>query len=383
MVDSDFVVLSDDESSVTGSNAGTGGETQVGPVASAEQTSDEQPLLQLPVDFDPREAIAEFVEDYLLKHPSPEFDNNLLIELDGVLRSVAVKFKFKKDIEKITEEDMDKISLLLYWIALIKKEELAQEKHNIKGKLQEIGDPSYNFPEEQRRIAQAFSKEFEADNWGVPPEPKRPTKATRVTTRSRERSGERKPIKAKAEKSEAVVRYPPKDHKIFGSEGCMHHIPISQSKYTKAYILDDAYAQKDFRTFGHNGLEVGTCWPLQVAAWRDGAHGSRMGGISGTADRGCYSIVVSGAYKGLDRDTGDILYYTTANAHDAADKNINTKENGFTKSLIRSIETTNPVRVLRTSKGDWAGAPRIGMRYDGLYKVLSYTASKSEEKGHI
>lgn len=106
-----------------------------------------------------------------------------------------------------------------------------------------------------------------------------------------------------------------------------------------------------------------------------------MGGISGTADRGCYSIVVSGAYKGLDRDTGDILYYTTANAHDAADKNINTKENGFTKSLIRSIETTNPVRVLRTSKGDWAGAPRIGMRYDGLYKVLSYTASKSEEKG--
>ncbi|KAH8665796.1 PUA-like domain-containing protein [Tricladium varicosporioides] len=379
MIDEDIVVISGGELKID-SKADTKVKDQAtGFAIFAEQTQDSQPLTV----FEPREVVAEFVEEYLLKYEEPVFDNNLLLELGRVLKLVAVRLKFNKEVEKITKEDMDKIFLLLYWIALVKKKEFVEvnKKYNIKGKLQAIGDPSYNFPKEHRQIAQAFSKEFEAENWGIPPEPKRLIKATRVAKCFHQRhstSSEPNLVKSKADKSEAVVKYPPKDHKIFGPHGCMHHILISQSEYTKTYILDHEYTQKDFRNFGHNDLEVGACWPMQVAAWRDG---TRVGGISGTADRGCYSIVVSGAYRGLDRDTGDTLYYTTANAHDGAEKNTNTKENSFTKSLILSIQTVKPVRVLRTSKCDWAGAPRIGIRYDGLYQVLSYKASKSEEKG--
>ena len=44
---------------------------------------------------------------------------------------------------------------------------------------------------------------------------------------------------------------------------------------------------------GHNGLTVGQWWPRRICALRDGAHGSSMGGIAGSANTGAYSIVVS------------------------------------------------------------------------------------------
>ena len=61
------------------------------------------------------------------------------------------------------------------------------------------------------------------------------------------------------------------------------------------YKLDTKYLTppRNFRIFGHNGLEVGDWWPLQLCALRDGAHGSAQGGIAGSAITGAYSIIVS------------------------------------------------------------------------------------------
>lgn len=77
----------------------------------------------------------------------------------------------------------------------------------------------------------------------------------------------------------------------------MHGILIS-GESRRTYKLDPNYhtAPRNYRVFGHNGLEVGDWWPLQLCALRDGAHGSAQGGIAGSATTGAYSIIVSSTY---------------------------------------------------------------------------------------
>jgi hypothetical protein len=40
----------------------------------------------------------------------------------------------------------------------------------------------------------------------------------------------------------------------------------------KVYMIDRDFDNKSSEAFGHNGLQVGDWWALQVAACRDGAH---------------------------------------------------------------------------------------------------------------
>lgn len=49
---------------------------------------------------------------------------------------------------------------------------------------------------------------------------------------------------------------------------------------------------------------------------------------------------------------------------------------------MRSIDTKNPVRVLRTHKSEWPGSPKKGIRYDGLYHVYE-AARKTNKKGGV
>lgn len=117
---------------------------------------------------------------------------------------------------------------------------------------------------------------------------------------------------------------------------------------------------------------------MQIAALRDGAHGHRVGGISGTGVDGCRSVVVSKMYEDgkLDADVGDELRYSSVRGESVKA----VKENNGTKALLRSQETQRPVRVLRASGGGWKGAPSHGIRYDGLYKVVSSRAVEKGEK---
>jgi hypothetical protein len=134
------------------------------------------------------------------------------------------------------------------------------------------------------------------------------------------------------------------------------------------YLLDKA-AQRPANVFGHNSLQVGAWWPLQICALRDGAHGSRMGGIYGKIGEGAYSIILSGGGSDYhDRDLGDVIWYTGSGETRGADQPL-TNAN---KSLVVSRSRQNAVRVIRTSRAGSQFAPSQGLRYDGLYQVRSY-----------
>lgn len=104
-----------------------------------------------------------------------------------------------------------------------------------------------------------------------------------------------------------------------------------------------------------------------------------MGGISGTSVAGTYSIVVSGLYDDLDRDEGYYLFYSGSNSHEnTASEPVTSNK---TKALERSIATRKPVRVFRSAQGKWKHVPRAGLRYDGLYVVISMTVEKNGKGG--
>lgn len=104
-----------------------------------------------------------------------------------------------------------------------------------------------------------------------------------------------------------------------------------------------------------------------------------MGGISGNVVDGTYSIVVSGLYDDLDKDEGDNVYYSGSNSHDNTTSEPITSNK--TKSLERSIATGKPVRVFRSDQGKWRHVPRAGLRYDGLYTVISMSIQKNSKGG--
>lgn len=104
-----------------------------------------------------------------------------------------------------------------------------------------------------------------------------------------------------------------------------------------------------------------------------------MGGISGSAPEGAYSIVVSGMYDRLDNDLGETLFYSGSNSHEnTASEPITSNK---TKALETSVSTRNPVRVFRSLHAKWKGAPRAGIRYDGLYTVVSMEIDTNEKGG--
>jgi len=105
-----------------------------------------------------------------------------------------------------------------------------------------------------------------------------------------------------------------------------------------------------------------------------------MAGISGSADEGCYSVIVAGAYSDVDVDSGNEVLYSAPKSHDTRDPEPDLSNHG-TKVLLRSADTRKPIRVLRQSTGHWEGRPRVGLRYDGLYMIHEYTRKKNGHGG--
>ena len=131
------------------------------------------------------------------------------------------------------------------------------------------------------------------------------------------------------------------------------------------YNLDSCYAFKVSPNYnGHGNLIVGQWWPLQICAVRDGAHGDIEAGIHGLKAQGAFSIVVSGGgYANIDE--GDDLHYCgTANIK-------NTPSQG-TNLMLVAHQKHQPIRVIRSSKARSQYSPSTGLRYDGLYQIISY-----------
>ena len=145
-----------------------------------------------------------------------------------------------------------------------------------------------------------------------------------------------------------AFRLPPPNHPIWGTAGVMHGVYI-RWQHGRRYGLDPRYAhqKRDAAVFGHNGLAPGAWWPLQVAAWFAGAHGSHIKGIFGSVAEGAYSVVVSGAataYHGQngDRDRGTVLFYSA----DSPDRNDTAAPSADTRALLRSEQTRRPVTTI-------------------------------------
>lgn len=247
-------------------------------------------------------------------------------------------------------------------------------------------NPQFHFQETTRNRARALYERWEAQNWGKGEVIEESSDEDANTVASDDNAGGSKRRKSStgataksnpiAELTATTVRPPPPHHPIFGTEGIMHGVALKVGPRRKDYILDSRYPKRDAKVFGHNGLQVGDWWPMQLLALFNGAHGARMGGIAGNAETGAYSVVTSGGqYEDLDQDKGDILYYSGSRSHDNTDPKKPFPSSNATLALKASLRLGKPVRVLRAagfgSSKSTHLRPTAGIRYDGLYRVVA------------
>jgi SAD/SRA domain len=153
------------------------------------------------------------------------------------------------------------------------------------------------------------------------------------------------------------------------------------SKHTGHKLSKDYLGTVSCNVWGENNLQNGQWWPLQICAKRDGGHGEIEGGIHGQVGKGAFSVVLSnGEYD--DRDEGDrILYCGTSGSGG--------EPSAGTSRLLETYRSyqsgsPHPVRVIRTAKlpKDNPYRPAKGLRYDGLYDVISYEVLHAETAMH-
>ncbi|KAG9673770.1 hypothetical protein KCU99_g757, partial [Aureobasidium melanogenum] len=144
--------------------------------------------------------------------------------------------------------------------------------------------------------------------------------------------------------------------------------------------LDPKYKRKKGDFHGNGHLRNGQWWPTQLCAVRDGAHSATVAGICGRTEEGAFSCVMSGgSYPNIDR--GDEVWYYGTESDDPS------RPTDSTQHMIESCKLKTPVRVLRASKMTTEGPndykPAEGMRYDGLYKVISYEVKNLAKQVHL
>jgi hypothetical protein len=149
---------------------------------------------------------------------------------------------------------------------------------------------------------------------------------------------------------------------------------------TTSSVLNKEYRfLRDATVPGSNGLVMGQWWPLQICALRDGAHGELEAGISVGQDGAAVSVVLSGGQKDAYPNKDDLNVIGYCGTRGTAGR-----PTTATKAMIKAKDSGQPVRVLRSSKSRQSGktnyAPAEGIRYDGLYNVISFeTIEKQTE----
>jgi hypothetical protein len=261
--------------------------------------------------------------------------------------------------------------------------------------------PKYVFSDVTSEVVQELYKKFEDQRWGEAPtlaatQATSPTDAASddnkddheasdddddegfVTGPSNEQFTQGK--RSKPDLQEMLVL--PEEHSIYGPGEIMDGIRLrknttfSPEKVTTSRILDPDKTHSSAKVFGHNGIEAGTWWPKQICLVRDGAHGCIQGGIYGNVEDGTFSIIVSGTYSNLDKDMGNILYYSAPKPQE--DLGAAKQKNSDRSKILRtSLLTQNSVRVIRGANKHSNYAPKVGLRYDGLYKVASEETGKT------
>ena len=128
------------------------------------------------------------------------------------------------------------------------------------------------------------------------------------------------------------------------------------------------------RFFGEiPGVPPGTSFPTRQDLHNAGVHLPTQAGISGSADEGADSIVISGGYEN-DEDYGGVIIYTGEGGLAPGSNRISGNQSflGRNKALAVSYVEQLPVRVIRGAGGDPLQSPASGFRYDGLFFVERY-----------
>ncbi|KAH8902021.1 hypothetical protein BR93DRAFT_382502 [Coniochaeta sp. PMI_546] len=250
--------------------------------------------------------------------------------------------------------------------------------------LQLLSNPDFKCPVEIATRARRIYDKFEDEQWGEDnrnPESE-PEESSLAASQSTDKP-KRVTNAIGTNDMYQLARVPPHDHPIWGRSGIMHGFVIQPSQFRKFnYVLDPRYEgeKRSFKVIGHNSLNPGDWWPYQKVALFHGAHGHSMAGISGQAEQGAWSVVVSGSskYQDLDQDLGDIIWYSNDGSHNNLDPTRIVNRSNMALSLHTSVAKQTPIRVLRSS-GKGRFAPSHGIRYDGLYlavKVVERTNAK-------
>lgn len=295
--------------------------------------------------------------------------------------------------DKVTKPLLSQLKLFLRWLETsVEITPVLKTRAKIDQGLQLMyARPEFLFDEPTRERARQLYNRWEGQNWGKGEVLDDSTDDD--DDDNNEATGEDAPTDAKRRKSSvssvsarrdskqdivsANVKLPSASHPIFGENGIMHGLVLSITPRRRSYIICPLYTQRDAKVFGHNGIEVGSWWPMQLAALFNGAHGMKIAGISGNSELGAYSVVTSGGqYEELDQDKGDVLYYSGSQSHDNDSPREPFPSSVGTLALKASQRNRKPVRVLRAAGvgGSRTGKnirPTVGIRYDGLYQVIA------------
>ncbi|KAK4443330.1 E3 ubiquitin-protein ligase UHRF1 [Podospora aff. communis PSN243] len=217
---------------------------------------------------------------------------------------------------------------------------------------------------------------FEAENWGSADITEQSESEEETAPNLSSSTAQSAAATRRGNEETAIALFPPPQHPIWGISGIMHGLGRKVNKVgAYSYVSDPRYVseKRDFKVFGDNQLQPGDWWPMQRLALFHGAHGSAGGGISGCPELGCWSIVIAGnsPYHGMDEDLGETVFYSGDSSLDNTNRERVDVISRRTRSLQASLRSGRPVRVLRSAGRDRAYAPKVGIRYDGLYRVVA------------
>ena len=120
-------------------------------------------------------------------------------------------------------------------------------------------------------------------------------------------------------------------------------------------------------------VAVGSMFLSRAELAAAGVHRATQAGITGAAEQGAESIVLSGGYPD-DRDEGDVIVYTGHGGRDPKTRRQARAQRlaGGNLALVYSCTYGLPVRVIRGASHRSLYSPPAGYRYDGLYRVEDY-----------
>lgn len=130
--------------------------------------------------------------------------------------------------------------------------------------------------------------------------------------------------------------------------------------------------------FGHLGsYRPGDTFRNRIGLALSGLHRPRRAGVCGTQQLGAESIVLAGQYEDDAFDDEEIRYSGNGGRDPKTGRQTTGQvATGTNLSLLKSVETGRPVRVLRKVTGE--DGPDV-YRYEGLYNVVasSFESGKS------